>query len=211
MNIRVQNLGKKYNREWIFRSLDLEIQDRQHLAIIGSNGSGKSTLLKILCNYLSPSEGSVSYRSDSRELKKDSAQLHFSLMAPYTNIISEFTVKEMIEFQSKFKSTQLTPEEILERSNLSLAASKLISELSSGMLQRLKLSLIFYFENEFVFLDEPTSNLDHKNTQWYHSQVQVLMRSQTVILASNQESEYEYFINKLNVEDHKFQLKSRPA
>ncbi len=203
MDIVAENLGKKYNREWIFRSLNIEIRTGDRLAITGANGSGKSTLLKILCNYLSPSEGSVRYLINGEVSDKEKVQLSFSLAAPYMNIIGEFTVQEMIDFHRKFKNTGFTTEEILESSRLHDASSKYVQELSSGMLQRLKLSLIFFFENEIIFLDEPTMNLDLRTIDWYHDQVRSLKKSQTVILASNQEGEYKGFDRIINIEDHK--------
>ncbi len=203
MEIFVDNLGKRYNREWIFRSLNFEFKAGSRVAITGSNGSGKSTLIKILCNYLSPSEGTIKFKKDQSPVDKDSVQLSFSLVAPYVNILNEFTVVEMLTFHRKFKSSTYTTEEILQKSNLQGAAYKIIEELSSGMLQRLKLSLVFFFGAEVIFLDEPTMNLDQKNVVWYEEQINSLDSNQTLIVASNQEREYTFCDQILNIEDFK--------
>ncbi len=203
MEILIDNLGKRYNREWIFRSLNFEFKSGCRVAITGSNGSGKSTLIKILCNYLSPSEGKVKFTNGQKAVDKDSVQLAFSLVAPYVNIINEFTVSEMFNFHRKFKSSTYTTAEILERSNLQSAAEKLIDELSSGMLQRLKLSLAFFFDSQVIFLDEPTMNLDLKNINWYADQIEALKKDQSIIIASNQEREYTFCNDMINIEDFK--------
>jgi len=57
LSIAINNLGKKFNREWIFRNLSLTITEGQKLVILGGNGSGKSTLLQIFAGFVSPSEG----------------------------------------------------------------------------------------------------------------------------------------------------------
>ena len=203
MEIAVDKLGKRYNREWIFRSLNYEFRPGCRVAITGSNGSGKSTLIKILCNYLSPSAGTIKFINGQKQVDKDSVQLAFSLVAPYVNILNEFTVSEMFDFHRKFKTTTYTTSEILEKSNLQSAATKLIDELSSGMLQRLKLSLAFFFESDVIFLDEPTMNLDRKNVSWYEDQINALKEGQSIIIASNQEREYTFCNELINIEDFK--------
>lgn len=203
MEIFVDNLGKRYNREWIFRSLNYEFKSGCRVAITGSNGSGKSTLIKILCNYLSPSDGTIKFIDGQKPVDKDSVQLSFSLVAPYVNILNEFTVSEMFNFHRKFKPSTFNTSEILEKSNLQSAADKLIEELSSGMLQRLKLSLAFFFESDVIFLDEPTMNLDLKNVNWYEDQISALKEGQSIIIASNQEREYTFCDELINIEDFK--------
>ena len=59
MKITLQNLGKRYNREWIFRHIEYEFIVGKKYAITGSNGSGKSTLLQVIAGSLMHNEGSV--------------------------------------------------------------------------------------------------------------------------------------------------------
>ncbi|XOV91329.1 MAG: ATP-binding cassette domain-containing protein [Bacteroidota bacterium] len=203
MDILIKDLGKRYNREWVFKSLDFEFKSGSRVAIVGHNGSGKSTLLKIICNYLTPSEGTIEYKENGSRLEKDSVQLRFGLVAPYVNIIGEFTVSEMLDFHKKFKRTDFTNEEILESAKLQDASNKAVQDLSSGMLQRLKLSLIFFFDNDVIFLDEPTTNLDSQSIEWYSAQIDRLKKTQTIIVASNQEKEYHFCDQWINIEEFK--------
>jgi len=59
MRIKLTNLGKRYNREWIFRNLNFQFEPGKHYAITGPNGSGKSTLLKIIAGTESSFLGDV--------------------------------------------------------------------------------------------------------------------------------------------------------
>ena len=63
MQITLNNVGKRYNRDWIFRHLSYEFVTGKKYAITGSNGSGKSTLLQVLSGSLSHNEGKVHFIS----------------------------------------------------------------------------------------------------------------------------------------------------
>jgi ABC-type multidrug transport system ATPase subunit len=61
VTISLNNLGKKFGREWIFRKLSLEIKPGDKLVILGGNGSGKSTLLQVISGFVTPNEGVIDY------------------------------------------------------------------------------------------------------------------------------------------------------
>src|SRR5579871_1993173 len=98
MKITLTDVGKRFNRDWIFRHIHYEFTNGHSYAIIGPNGSGKSTLLQVIAGAVAESEGKVSFRfavsglqfSDSR-LSTDKSRLispdlfyqHISIAAPY--------------------------------------------------------------------------------------------------------------------------------
>jgi ATPase subunit of ABC transporter with duplicated ATPase domains len=59
MQITLNNVGKRFNREWIFRHCNYQFQQGNSYAITGSNGSGKSTLLQVISGALTHSEGNI--------------------------------------------------------------------------------------------------------------------------------------------------------
>jgi ABC-type multidrug transport system ATPase subunit len=61
MRIKLTNLGKRYNREWIFRNLNFQFEPGKHYAITGPNGSGKSTLLQVISGSTIYNEGIINY------------------------------------------------------------------------------------------------------------------------------------------------------
>ena len=61
MNITLKNIGRRFNKEWIFRGINYQFEQGQSYAVLGPNGSGKSTLLSILLGSLTPSEGELAY------------------------------------------------------------------------------------------------------------------------------------------------------
>jgi ABC-type multidrug transport system ATPase subunit len=198
MDIDLKNIGKKYNRNWIFRNLDFQIKSGEMVSITGHNGSGKSTLLQIISGFITPSEGQVIYSVKSEDL-----QTHFSFVAPYQSIIEEFTLIEHLEFHSKFKRAQNSFKEIIEKAGLTGSEDKIVQEFSSGMKQRLRLALAFFYESKVIFLDEPTSNLDSKGEKWYQELIKSVKGKSTIVVASNQEFEIKEAQKNIFVEKFK--------
>lgn len=199
MKITVENLGKRFNREWIFRNLNYEFIPGNKYAIIGPNGSGKSTLMQVLWGQMQPSAGSVNYAvPNPSEIFKSVA-----IATPYMDLIEEFTLEEMIHFHFKFKKCRLPVEKVLEKTELESSRLKSISTFSSGMRQRLKLALAFYSDCELLFLDEPCTNLDKKSIEWYHTQLNQVATETLVFVASNQEIEYPSTALKIDILSYK--------
>lgn len=201
MKIVANNLSKRYNREWIFRNFSYEFQPKQTYAITGPNGSGKSTLLQVLWAQLPPSGGEVNHWVNDKPLSVQDVFTSIAIATPYMDLIDEFTLREMVEFHFQFKKTRngKSVEDVIELTGLKSSEHKAISNFSSGMKQRLKLSLAFHTEANGLFLDEPTTNLDKKSIQWYWDQLIELQRSTTILIASNDEGEYPSDAGKIDI------------
>ena len=206
MKISLDNIGKRYNHEWIFRKLNYEFTSENKYVILGANGSGKSTLLQVIAGNLIASEGKMEYEVSGIKYQDDEVFTHLSYAAPYLELLEDFTLTESIEFQAKFKPFRagLTPEQIVEIIQLENAKNKQLKYFSSGMKQRVRLALAVLADTPLLLLDEPTSNLDKKAIDWYQQLVDAYSKNRLIIVASNQQ-EYEYvFCNKeLKVEDFK--------
>src|SRR4051812_18658386 len=81
--LSLNNVGKRYNREWIFRNLSYEFQTGTRYAITGSNGSGKSTLLQVIGGALMHNEGAIRYRETQIKYQD------ISIAAPYLELVEE--------------------------------------------------------------------------------------------------------------------------
>ncbi|RZK92016.1 MAG: ATP-binding cassette domain-containing protein, partial [Pedobacter sp.] len=100
MKIALNNVGRRFNKEWIFRNLSTEFTSGNSYAILGPNGSGKSTLLSVLTGSLTPSEGTLSF-SDTKDIPVEDIYKHISLAAPYLELVETFTLREIIDFHFK--------------------------------------------------------------------------------------------------------------
>jgi ABC-type multidrug transport system ATPase subunit len=205
-HITVKQLGKRFNREWIFRNFDYTFQPGNTYAIVGPNGSGKSTLLQVLWGQLPPSAGELIYTdSKQQQIPIDEIFKHLTIATPYLDLIEEFTLVEHLRFHFKLKSSRggLTENDIIDKMELSHARDKYVGNFSSGMRQRVKLALAFFTEASLIFLDEPTTNLDQQAIGWYHQQLNDLPKDATIFIASNLVTEYPDHAHKISIMDFK--------
>ena len=212
MQITINNLGKKFGAEWIFRNLSYQISSNDKVVILGGNGSGKSTLLQVISGFVTPNEGEIKYSAVTLNeagniIDPDKLKNFISFASPYLQLIEDFTLKETIEHSQIFKPfiNKLLTKDIVELMGLSHTKDKLIKQFSSGMKQRLKLGLAILCDTPVLLLDEPVSNLDKESIQWYKNLITEHSVNRTVIICSNNIEE-EYFLcdKKINVLDFKF-------
>src|ERR1700753_424725 len=205
MQIVLQNIGRRFNRDWIFRDIGYTFNGSETYAILGPNGSGKSTLLQVLNGSLAPSAGSINYLMNDKSVEAEAIFNQLTLAAPYLELIEEFTLDEVVDFHFKFKLYRqgMDKEAVISLLALEGGRNKLIKYFSSGMKQRLKLALAFCSDTPMLMLDEPASNLDTQGVEWYLSLVQQFAKNRLTIICSNQEQEYSFCDEKLDVTDFK--------
>ncbi|MBL7856849.1 MAG: ABC transporter ATP-binding protein [Cyclobacteriaceae bacterium] len=205
MRIEVENLSKRFNREWIFKGLSTTFTGGNCYALTGPNGSGKSTLLQILWGQMPQTAGSVTYHLSNSIVPVEEIYQHISIATPYMDLIDEFTLEEQLEFHFNLRKIRkgLSRENVIEKMYLGHARNKQITNFSSGMKQRLKLGLAFFTEASILFLDEPGTNLDNEAFDWYKNQLNDIGQDKLVFIASNQEAEYPANAIILNIKDYK--------
>ena len=205
MQIVLKNLGKRYNKEWIFKGIDKSFEIGKPVAITGPNGSGKSTLMLIISGWTLPTSGEISYSDSENQISPDNIYRDIDFIAPYTELVEELTLEEFVNFHFKFKSLQpgLATEDIIYKTNLKGDRNKYIRNFSSGMKQRLKLALGFYSSCPVLLLDEPTTNLDSYNKMWYSEEIMTVLQNKILILASNQPEEYNFAPDCIEIENYK--------
>src|SRR6266513_26360 len=169
MKITIDNAGKRFNFEWILQHVSITLQSGKSYAILGPNGSGKSTLLQMIAGIIAPSAGLIEYARNEKKIDEEEIFRHLSFAAPYMELIEEFTAHEMISFQKEFKPLLpgVSSLDVLKTARLQEDASKQTRNFSSGMKQRLKVSLALLADVPLVLLDEPTTNLDQQGFEWY--------------------------------------------
>ena len=92
MRISLINLGKRYNRDWVFRNLNFEFEAGKHYAITGPNGSGKSTLLQIISGSSTFNIGTINYFENNTPFPSENIFSKISLSAPYMEMVGEMTL-----------------------------------------------------------------------------------------------------------------------
>lgn len=194
MTIRLDNVGKRYRMDWIFRKLNGTFESGERWAILGPNGSGKSTLLKVLSGHLTPSKGEIYFEDQGIPLKEDAVYKKISYAAPYIELIEEFTLEEAIRFHAKLKPLLpgFSPAALYDLLALPRTRQKEIRFFSSGMKQRLKLALAVCSDTPVLLLDEPATNLDVQGIEWYKQLISDYAANRLVIIASNDPHDAEF-------------------
>jgi ABC-type multidrug transport system ATPase subunit len=205
IKINLQNIGRRFNRDWIFKGVNYAFVQGESYAILGANGSGKSTLLQVLNGSLTPSAGTIEFYTNDNRIDIEGVFEHLTLAAPYLELIEEFTLTEIIDFHFKFKSylPGMNSNAVIELLGMQSNKNKMIRYFSSGMKQRVKLALAFCSDTPILMLDEPTSNLDSQGVEWYLSLVQQYALNRLTIICSNQSHEYSFCTHQLSLADYK--------
>ena len=205
MKIELQQVGKRFNRQWLFKNISYQFLENKSYAIIGNNGSGKSTLLQMIYGFQTISQGKIIIQNEGIKIPDDQIHQHSSYVAPYLELLEELTLVEMLHFHFQFKERlrNISIDEMIVLCKLENSRNKQVKLFSSGMKQRLKLALAFFSDSPLVFLDEPCSNLDMQGIDWYQEMVASIVGKCTLIVASNQSYEYDFCDGKLKVEEFK--------
>ncbi len=193
MNIKLTNLGKRYNRDWIFRNLNFQFDITKHYAITGPNGSGKSTLLQIIAGSVIYNEGEIEYHHQQK-IEPEKIFKKISFTSPSFELVEEMTLVEFFNFHHKMKGwlPETDSKQIISLLNLENSAHKQLRYFSSGMKQRVKLAQAIFSDVPAVLLDEPTTNLDEEGVKLYKKLVETYCQERLVIVSSNDQNEYSF-------------------
>ena len=202
MKITFQKIGKKFNRDWIFRGVDWTLAEQSKSVVLGPNGSGKSTLLQLISGAVSPTEGQLQWQQNDAFISSEKIFESVAIAAPYLELPEELTLKELIKFHFSFKrmNTELNENALIELSGLGSAIEKQLRYYSSGMKQRARLLLACCSDVPLLILDEPCSNLDKSGVAWYGDLVRRYATTKTIIVGSNHmESEYDFCTEQVDI------------
>ena|ERR1035438_5435016 len=205
MTISVENLGKRYNRDWIFRHLSFQFELHKHYAITGPNGSGKSTLLQVIGGSTIYNEGAISYSASGQQIDLENTFKKMSFTAPYLELVEEMTLSEFLAFHGKMKGWigSLDAPQIIALLGLERSSHKQIRYFSSGMKQRVKLAQAIFSDVSTILLDEPLTNLDDAGISLYHLLIKNYCQDRMVIVSSNDKNEYSFCEEVIEMTNYK--------
>lgn len=169
--ISIMNLYKSFGENQVLRGVNLEVKNKENVAVLGRSGTGKSVLIKIVCGLLKPDQGSVNVLGkevellNEKELQKLRLQIGFSFQS--SALYDSMTVRENLAFPLVRHSKHLSKKEVKEQIERVLDAVGLLqtinqmpAELSGGQRKRIGIARTLILQPKIMLYDEPTSGLD---------------------------------------------------
>jgi putative ABC transport system ATP-binding protein len=197
--LKVENLNKTYgsneNKVEALRNINLSINKGEFVAIVGASGSGKSTLLHLLGGLDQPTGGRVIIDGESIYDYKEARLAIFrrrkiGFVFQFFNLIPVLDVAENISLPSIMDNNKIDEtylKEIIGILGLEDRKNHLPSELSGGQQQRVSIGRALFNKPSIILADEPTGNLDSKNSKEVIELLKYTARkySQTLILITH--------------------------
>ena len=184
--IKVTNLSHYYNKDLALKDINLEIKKAQFVSIIGESGSGKSTLLSVLSTLLKPSSGEVVYEDTNYKNIKNIDNFrreNIGFIFQFHYLINYLSVKENINLANK-KASKQEILELLKSLGIENLIDKYPNEISGGQRQRVAIARAMINNPKVIFADEPTGNLDSKNSLNVFELFSTLAKKGTTIIVA---------------------------
>ena len=202
--IQCRDLRKTYDgKVEAVRGLNLEIQQGECFGLLGPNGAGKTTTIEILEGLLAPTSGEVTilgrtWEKNSRDLRE---WLGISLQE--TRLSEKLSVRETLNLFASFYREPRSPNEVMEKLQLTEKADSWVGKLSGGQKQRLAVATALVGNPKVLFLDEPTTGLDPQSRRQLWDIVRAFQKNGgTVLLTTHYMDEAERLCNRLAIVDH---------
>ena len=200
--LKVENLTKSYGKGEAkvdaIKNITLSINKGEFVAIVGPSGSGKSTLLHLLGGVDKPTSGKVYINDvDIYNLKEKDLSIfrrrNVGLIYQFYNLIPVLSVKENILLPAELDNRKIDKDyldDLLKTLGLKERANHLPNELSGGQQQRTSIGRALINRPSIVLADEPTGNLDSKNSKEVLELLKLSVRkyNQTLIMITHDPS-----------------------
>ena len=161
----IVGLKKTYGLKPILRGIDLNVQQSERIAILGSNGTGKTTLLRILAGLTKPSAGTITIEGFDIVQDAQAVRQRVGFVAHQPYLYEELTALENLLFFGRMYNVKHAQERavmLLQRVGLEKRMRERINTFSRGQVQRLAWARALLHTPHLLLLDEPDTGLDQE-------------------------------------------------
>lgn len=211
--IRLEQVEKHFGQTPVLRGLNLEIPEGELLAIRGASGSGKSTLLYLLGGLDRPSKGKVFIGGKNLSVMKDEELASFrnstvGFVFQFHFLLSSMTCRDNILLPARIGGHDLgkvekDTQELARILGVTHCLEKYPYEISGGEQQRINIIRALSLRPKILLCDEPTGNLDSKNSEKVASLLKTLAADfgATLLVVTHDDKVASFFPRKIVIED----------
>lgn len=161
--IQIKDISKSYGMDFSLKDINLNVQKGKVFSLLGPNGAGKTTLVKLMLNLMHSDSGTIEI--NGLNVNDKNSRMGVAFIPEKFSFFPFYTARGVLEFFGKMKGiegAELTAQvnNALEELQISDLASRKLSKMSKGQMQRVGLASILIGNNDLIVLDEPFSGLD---------------------------------------------------
>ena len=197
--IKVKNLTHYYNNDKALENINLEINKGEFVCLVGESGSGKSTLLSIISTLLKPTKGELFFENlNYKNIKDidDFRKTNIGFIFQFHYLINYLTVKENIKLANE-KATENEIHNLLKILRIENLSNKYPNEISGGQRQRVAIARALINKPKVIIADEPTGNLDSKNSLNVFEILKKLSQEQVTVIVATHDKNLAQIANKI--------------
>jgi ABC-2 type transport system ATP-binding protein len=201
-------LRKSYGEHVVLDGIDLDVAEGTVFALLGPNGAGKTTIVHILSTLISADAGEIQVAGHDLAREPDAVRAAIGLTGQFSAVDNLLTGQENVNLMADLHHLgravgRARAAELLERFDLTEAATKTTATYSGGMKRRLDLAMTLMGDPSLIFLDEPTSGLDPRSRRTMWSIIRDLVAGGvTVFLTTQYLDEADQLADRIGVLDH---------
>ncbi len=190
MDIKVENLKKRYGSQHAVNDISFEVKTGEILGFLGPNGAGKTTTMKIITCYMAPSSGHVKLGNYSIHKDQEAIKRSIGYLPEHNPLYLDMPVIEYLQFSGTLQGVPKSSlreriKAMVRMCGLDKEKHKKIGELSKGYRQRVGLAQAMIHDPEVLILDEPTTGLDPNQIVEIRELIKEIGRAKTVLLSTH--------------------------
>ncbi|MCT7603322.1 ABC transporter ATP-binding protein [Aliarcobacter butzleri] len=197
--IKAVHLTHYYNKDLALENINLQINKGEFICLVGESGSGKSTLLSLLSTLLKQTSGRLFFEGKNYKDIEDIdsfRRTNIGFIFQFHYLINYLTVKENIKL-AKEKATHEEIYNLLKILKIENLLDKYPNEISGGQKQRVAIARALINRPKVIIADEPTGNLDSKNSLNVFEIFKKLSESGITIIVATHDKDLAKFANKI--------------
>lgn len=197
--IKAVHLTHYYNKDLALENINLQINKGEFICLVGESGSGKSTLLSLLSTLLKQTSGRLFFEGKNYKDIEDIdsfRRTNIGFIFQFHYLINYLTVKENIKL-AKEKATHEEIYNLLKILKIENLIDKYPNEISGGQKQRVAIARALINRPKVIIADEPTGNLDSKNSLNVFEIFKKLSEDGTTIIVATHDKDLAKFANKI--------------